>query len=424
MPAARERTTAKTAPEAAARRTPREAAAPRPGPAALLQRQLGNRAFRLASRGTRPMLQRCACGGTCAHCRGDREPTVPVQTKVEVGAPGDVYEQEADRVAERVMRMPEPRAAAPAPPGIRRLPAGAPAAGRADVSLPAGEGRPLASSTRAFMEPRIGADFSGVRVHSGPRSEAAADRLQARAFTYGSDVWLGRGAAEGDRRLMAHELTHVVQQGSAGPRVQRDPPPPPPQPQQPPPQECPGGVKTVTVDTVSLHGSSGDPLGDLAFANTVFAPCCVRFDLVSGGTVDTATTDSWIGADHVMSWDTSGAAVNAEESATYDGATSYFGLTSRLRVFYVDDITPGARALSRPAVFATGLAAPYRGMITVTNGAGRRTLAHEFGHVLLNASGAVHTTHPGGTDNLMEPTNTATGSRLEPSQCATVFANA
>ncbi|HEX2187459.1 MAG TPA: DUF4157 domain-containing protein, partial [Longimicrobiaceae bacterium] len=89
----------------------------------------------------------------------------------------------------------------------------------------------------------FGADFGGVRLHEGAEAAAAAERLDARAFTYGSDIWLGAGAGEGDRRLMAHELTHVVQQGggSAGTRVQRDPPPPgpttpPPQPAPPPAQ--------------------------------------------------------------------------------------------------------------------------------------------------------------------------------------------
>ena len=77
-------------------------------------------------------------------------------------------------------------------------------------------GQPLPSPTRAYFESRFGADFSDVRVHTGPQANAAARDLNARAFTRGRDVVFGRGEyAPGDRKggeLLAHELTHVVQQ--------------------------------------------------------------------------------------------------------------------------------------------------------------------------------------------------------------------
>lgn len=77
-------------------------------------------------------------------------------------------------------------------------------------------GRPLDPSTRAFMEARLGHDFSQVRVHTNARASASADAVQARAYTVGRDVVFGDGhyrphTAEG-QRLLAHELTHVVQQ--------------------------------------------------------------------------------------------------------------------------------------------------------------------------------------------------------------------
>ena len=193
-------------------------AAPVPG-VAPPQRQLGNRAFRQAGG---PRIQRCACGGTCPHCKAKEE--AAVQTKLTVGPPGDAYEREADAVAERVARMPEPGAGVAgkgAASGIQRLAGAGSAGGTTDLSLPMGGARPLSPQTRAFMEPRFGADFSGVRVHAGHQAEAAASRLNARAFTHGRDVWLGRGESEGDRRLMAHELTHVVQQAGGGGTVQR-----------------------------------------------------------------------------------------------------------------------------------------------------------------------------------------------------------
>jgi len=77
-------------------------------------------------------------------------------------------------------------------------------------------GAPLSASARAFFEPRFGADFSDVKVHTGPQAQRAAKALGARAFTSGRDVVFGRGefAPHSHRggRLMAHELTHVLQQ--------------------------------------------------------------------------------------------------------------------------------------------------------------------------------------------------------------------
>ncbi len=79
-----------------------------------------------------------------------------------------------------------------------------------------GGGQALSSSARAFFEPRFGADFSDVRIHTGQRAEAAARALNARAFTTGRDVVFGRGEFAPTTRaggeLLAHELTHVIQQ--------------------------------------------------------------------------------------------------------------------------------------------------------------------------------------------------------------------
>ena len=76
--------------------------------------------------------------------------------------------------------------------------------------------RPLAESKRAYFEPRFGRDFSQVRVHTDTRTAESAWAVNARAFTVGRDVVFRAGKyvpgkSEG-RRLMAHELTHVMQQ--------------------------------------------------------------------------------------------------------------------------------------------------------------------------------------------------------------------
>jgi hypothetical protein len=82
-------------------------------------------------------------------------------------------------------------------------------------------GQPLEHGTRAFMEARFGHDFSRVRVHTDRDAVASATSLQALAYTVGQDIVFGRGqyepGSERGKRLLAHELTHVIQQGSAAP---------------------------------------------------------------------------------------------------------------------------------------------------------------------------------------------------------------
>ncbi len=164
----------------------------------------------------------CACGGSCPRCQG----FLPIQPKLRIGAPNDPYEQEAERVAHRVMRMPESE--------LRRRPwiedaeetLQAKAAGSGAWSMRAqtagqiqamrGSGRPLPEAVCAFFEPRFGFDLSEVRVHTGPRAAESAGNLNARAFTYGRDIVFGENeyrpeGADG-RRLLAHELVHVRQQ--------------------------------------------------------------------------------------------------------------------------------------------------------------------------------------------------------------------
>ncbi|MEQ8972095.1 MAG: DUF4157 domain-containing protein [Coleofasciculus sp. C1-SOL-03] len=78
-----------------------------------------------------------------------------------------------------------------------------------------GGGSPLSENVRGFMEPRFGADFSGVRVHTGGEAVQMNQELGAQAFTHGSDVYFGAGKSPGNNELTAHELTHVVQQTGA-----------------------------------------------------------------------------------------------------------------------------------------------------------------------------------------------------------------
>ncbi|MBD7918577.1 DUF4157 domain-containing protein [Cellulomonas sp. Sa3CUA2] len=82
---------------------------------------------------------------------------------------------------------------------------------RSLVASPGG-GVPIPDAVRARIEPHLGADLSGVQVHTGGTATAAAAELQARAFTVGAHIFLGEGQSVGDLELMGHEATHVVQQ--------------------------------------------------------------------------------------------------------------------------------------------------------------------------------------------------------------------
>jgi hypothetical protein len=205
----------------------------------------------------------------------------PLQTKLTVGQPGDMYEQEAERMAEQVMRMPEPQAPAASPtvppdqpatiqwlctegeeelqpqpieegeeekilqakpladqitPFVQRqaeptehtksLGSQSTVSSNLEHRITAlqGNGQPLSQPERAFFEPRFGVDFSQVRIHTNQSGSETARAVSARAFTVGKNVVFGEGqyqpgTSEG-HRLLGHELMHVVQQNSG--QLQRE----------------------------------------------------------------------------------------------------------------------------------------------------------------------------------------------------------
>ncbi|MBW4617358.1 MAG: DUF4157 domain-containing protein [Desmonostoc vinosum HA7617-LM4] len=163
------------------------------------------------------------------------------QPKLTVGEPGDKYEQEADRVANQVMRMVVPRKLnAPTPHPVQNslqrecatcqeeeeaqtqpsIQTATDSDLQAEDSIESqlntskGEGSPLSAEVRDFMEPRFGTDFSQVRVHTGNNAAQMNQDLRAQAFTHEKDIYFGAGKAPAKDELTAHELTHVVQQTS------------------------------------------------------------------------------------------------------------------------------------------------------------------------------------------------------------------
>lgn len=194
-----------------------------------------------------------------------------IQTKLKINPPGDKYEQEANRVADQVMRMSDP-AIAPTPvnsklpqlQGVcveceeelqqqeqeteeeetvqrKAITDSGFSVGQNQGGFSVGQnqgesevpsivnevlrstGQPLNTQTRTFMESRFGHDFSQVRVHTDPIAAATANSINAKAFTLGKTIVFGAGqyspTSSTGRQLLAHELTHVVQQSTPSNRL-------------------------------------------------------------------------------------------------------------------------------------------------------------------------------------------------------------
>jgi hypothetical protein len=173
----------------------------------------------------------CACGGGCPRCASAAFSAVAsIQRGPAVSSPGDALEREADDVAEKVMRMakPVPRTGrTPSANTTTATTAGAALDTGAAVRAAAQGGAPLSEHVRSYFEPRFGHDFGDVRVHADGEAAIAARAVQARAYTFGSDIVFGAGeyapATEQGRRLLAHELAHVVQQRNGVRSLARQP---------------------------------------------------------------------------------------------------------------------------------------------------------------------------------------------------------
>lgn len=170
------------------------------------------------------ILQRkCACGNQTVagdECEACKKKKNGFQRKLAIGTSNDPLEQEADRVADQVMSAPAYYQTNVALPRLQRFTGQASkgtdtAPYRIDRVL-ASPGRPLDLSLQLEMGQRFDHDFSKVRVHTGAAAEQSAREINAHAYTMGHNVVFGAGqytpGTHKGRRLLAHELTHVVQQ--------------------------------------------------------------------------------------------------------------------------------------------------------------------------------------------------------------------
>ncbi len=277
----------------------------------------------------------------CSECQREDEEqqkNESVQTKLTVGAPGDKYEQEADSMAAKVMTMPDSAIQQPIQrqteeeteavgmqplvnsitplvqrslgeeeevqmkSGVQRASDGSSQASASVENRLAGSkggGSALPDDVRSFMEPRFGADFSSVRVHTDSTAVQMNKELGAQAFAHGSDIYYGAGKSPGKNELTAHELTHTVQQGGAvrtksvtqedkkenklqakadlsqspvlEPKIQRKEnpqaqpaaakvaAPAPKAPAASPAESVPGGTQAKTIEKPAAGGDAGEP---------------------------------------------------------------------------------------------------------------------------------------------------------------------
>jgi Domain of unknown function (DUF4157) len=177
--------------------------------------------------------------------------SLSIQPKLTIGQPNDKYEQEADRVAAQVVKhisSPQVQETSAKEDEVQRVvdvsglqkvmaaqedvqaqgdvSAGAASADfESSLSRARGGGSPLGAKVRGQMESAMGADFSSVKIHTDNRSDQLNRSIQAKAFTTGNDIFFQQGAynpgSSDGQALIAHELTHTIQQGAATSHVQR-----------------------------------------------------------------------------------------------------------------------------------------------------------------------------------------------------------
>ncbi|MDN3581247.1 eCIS core domain-containing protein [Mucilaginibacter flavus] len=170
-----------------------------------------------------------------------------IQRKLTVGETNDPMEQQADDMADKVMRMPERSLiqrevddtddeninrkplSGQLPPFIQAKGDGGGVASPAvtnGIAATRGGGQSMSNGTKSFMESRFGNDFSDVRIHTDDYAAQMSNELNAQAFTVGNDIYFNSGKyapeVSGGKRLLAHELTHTIQQGkSIKPKIQK-----------------------------------------------------------------------------------------------------------------------------------------------------------------------------------------------------------
>lgn len=409
-----------------------------------------------------------------------------IQPKLTINQPNDEYEQEADRVADRVMRMSEnivgnisfgdeaiqrkctacekeedeekiqmkPYSSQITPMIQTNSTGGIPSitpSFQSSLNRSKGSGSPLPRVINQFMSNAFNADFSHVRVHNNAQAHQMNRDIQARAFTNGSDIYFKNGQFNPNsfngKQLLAHELTHVVQQsgnyisdmvqpawdwkgaglgvlagaaggaligglagGGSGAAIGAGI------------GALTGGIvggligggsnKTVTINTTVLHGATDNSKRDITTSNSIFNRnhCSVQVVAGTATTLNVTQTSAILGTDNLLE-EPSGNTVSTEEQSL----TAINRTNNQLTAYYVPGFHPSKRG--------TSLQQPAHGVpdsLLMGAGAVADTFTHELCHILTRDR-----RHKSDPNNLM-----ASGSirnigvdKLTSSQCNNILTN-
>ena len=355
-----------------------------------------------------------------------------IQCSLTVGAPDDPLEHEADAMADTVMRMPNVSdtfsgssflqrkcAACEEEEKAQRKPLSASITpfiqtktngeGTTSASLSSkinssrGSGSSMDNGTKTFMESRFGSDFSSVKIHTGSESVMMNRELSAKAFTVGNDIYFNEGQynpqSDSGKHLLAHELTHTIQQGKA-PSVQRsctdgrcD--------------TCAGGRKRIRLTGFfrvrATRANMVQVRREINEAKNVLRNCCVDlsvfFDwrLLRGGGV---FNDGSARADGT--WDYPDEATQLGDGNTFSGATG-------IPMLFVNEVT--GSGIGGGTTVTHDFDPQYNGARYIVIGLNQphanpqSSIAHELGHFagILPHSRAANNIMGGAGENVDEP---------------------
>lgn len=323
-----------------------------------------------------------------------------VRKQYGISAPGDPAECEAEAVANQVVNMPTPQndglqGMASEAPNVWETPSisqkqqtGQSVRNVVHLDLPTSDGLPLESSVAAYMEPRFGHSFENVRVHTSAQSADISRTINARAFTTGRDVYFGHGeynpqTKEG-RKLVAHELTHVIQQGQAS-KVSKSTI-----------SRAKLPMKTLTLNITKLEDSTRST--GVSSASTILENAAnVKIKAGKVETLNATKSKALIGNDLILDEFSSAGSPTAEETKL----TAENRSPGTITAYFVKSLSRGSHGEAfRPSVFPT-----IKPSVVLKNGdspfVAGKPLGHELGHVLLDKGD-----HPNDTKNLMSYSKT------------------
>jgi hypothetical protein len=261
-------------------------------------------------------------------------------------------------------------------------------------------GEALDPVARADMESSFGHDFGQVRVHSDARAAESAAAVDALAYTVGQDVVFGQGQyapeTQEGRKVLAHELTHTIQQGNVSPSADLTVTDPDSAveheahaaseavvarsvaPSSAPPAIARTGApakKTVTVNVTKVSGNTRSPDSDITVANTIYAAANIEIKKGTDVTIDEAKSKTIIGDDLILDEFVVGTAPTAEERALAKENVS----AGAIPLYFVKGLSKGSTGENFRPGHGTGLLGCVVANPTVDN-----SIAHELGHVLMD----------------------------------------